>query len=86
VVPPAVELEMLLHGDIKIVNATDTYENMIHKVFDIFEFGVKACGSTYVLRSNDDVYLRLGVVLKQVSRERRAGGGGGGLVLTRRRC
>ena len=58
-VPAAIRHEMLLHNDIVVVNVTDTYKNMVHKVINVFDWGVKACGASYVIRSNDDVYLRL---------------------------
>ena len=61
------EREATEYGDIVIVNKTDTYANMMYKAVSIFRYGSRVCGSTYVMRSNDDVYLRLGVVLSDLS-------------------
>jgi beta-1,4-mannosyl-glycoprotein beta-1,4-N-acetylglucosaminyltransferase len=62
-VPLDIREEILLHNDILIVDVHDTYGNMIHKVMHLFDWAVKSCGATYVIRANDDVYLRLSVVL-----------------------
>lgn len=52
------------HGDIVFINKRDTYHNMPYKAVGIMRFGVRECGSSYIMRSNDDVYLRFGVVLE----------------------
>ena len=51
--------EMSLHRDIHIVNITESYKATWHKVRAIFHWGATTCGAWYVLRANDDVYLRL---------------------------
>ncbi|GMI40567.1 hypothetical protein TrCOL_g3623 [Triparma columacea] len=55
--------EMNQFGDIVVVGEEDTYRNMIEKVVAIFEWGAN-CKATYIARVNDDVYLRLGAVLR----------------------
>ena len=50
---------MSLHRDIHIVNVTESYKATWHKVRAIFHWGAHTCGAWYVLRANDDVYLRL---------------------------
>jgi len=51
--------EMSLYRDIHIVNITESYKATWHKVRAIFHWGANTCGAWYVLRANDDVYLRL---------------------------
>ena len=50
---------MSIHRDIHIVNVTESYKATWHKVRAIFHWGAHTCGAWYVLRANDDVYLRL---------------------------
>jgi hypothetical protein len=51
--------EALMFGDIGILNLHDHYLSTPKKVVALFRWGVEECGAYWVLRSNDDVYLRI---------------------------
>lgn len=51
--------EVLAYGDIGLLNLEDHYLSTPKKVISLFKWGVEKCGAYYILRSNDDVYIRL---------------------------
>mmetsp|Transcript_40951 Transcript_40951/g.82628 ORF Transcript_40951/g.82628 Transcript_40951/m.82628 type:complete len:475 (-) Transcript_40951:406-1830(-) len=51
--------EALAFGDIALLNLEEHYLSTPKKVIAVFRWGVEKCGAYWVLRSNDDVYLRL---------------------------
>ena len=56
--------EVLAHGDKAFLNLKDHYLSTPRKAVAIFRWGVEQCGAYWVLRSNDDVFLRLAPTLK----------------------
>ena len=60
----AVVAEGLAFGDVAVVDMVDHYLSTPRKVVSIFRWGVEQCGAYWVLRSNDDVFLRLAPTLK----------------------
>lgn len=55
----AVVAEALAFGDVAFLNLADHYMATPVKVASLFKWGVQQCGAWWVLRANDDVYLRL---------------------------
>ena len=55
----AVAAEALEFGDVALLNLADRYMATPMKVVSLFKWGVQQCGAWWVLRANDDVYLRL---------------------------
>jgi hypothetical protein len=51
--------EALAYGDIGLIHLEDHYLSTPKKVIALFKWGVEDCGAYYVLRSNDDVYIRI---------------------------
>ena len=47
------------YGDIAVIGAQEGYGNIKYKAVGIFRWGVRKCGAYYVMRANDDVFLRL---------------------------
>ena len=76
-IPPHVVQEMNEFHDIVVVDIVDTYKNMIYKVVALETWGSRACGASYVLRSNDDVYLNLSVLFRSLLQQVPAGIYGG---------
>ena len=68
-IPIEVVEEMNEFHDIVIVNRVDSYKNMIYKVVSIFLWGSRSCGASYILRSNDDVYLSLASIFSYLLKE-----------------
>ncbi|KAJ1451316.1 galactosyltransferase-domain-containing protein [Pelagophyceae sp. CCMP2097] len=66
VVPGGLLLEMHQERDVLALNFTESYKRTVHKALAIFKWGTSACNAWYVLRCNDDIYLRLGATLKMV--------------------
>jgi hypothetical protein len=65
-VPAAVRTEARIHGDIEVLAARDTYDDIVFKAVGIFLWGARRCGAAFSLRVNDDVYLRLPALLAQL--------------------
>jgi len=55
----AVVAEALAFGDVAFLDLVDHYMATPMKVVSLFKWGVQQCGAWWVLRANDDVYLRL---------------------------
>ena len=55
----ALTREAAAYGDIALLDMEDHYMATPRKVVSIFRWGVEACGAYWVLRANDDVFLRL---------------------------
>jgi hypothetical protein len=58
-VDPKVSKEADQFGDIVVIGAREGYANIKYKAIAIFRWGVRQCGAYYVMRANDDVFLRL---------------------------
>ena len=63
VLPSPLLSEMAQHRDVAVLNWTESYSATVHKVLALMRWGASDCGAFYVLRANDDVYLRLAPVL-----------------------
>jgi len=60
--------EALAFGDLGLLDLEDHYLSTPKKVVALFRWGVAACGAYWILRSNDDVFLRLEPTMHLLSR------------------
>lgn len=51
--------EALLHNDILVFNSTDNYQNLIIKVFSGFRWAFMRAKPRFILKADDDVYIRV---------------------------
>ena len=65
---PEIELETrreaLYYNDILVLNSTDNYENLIIKVFSGFRWAFLQVKPQFILKADDDVYIRLPLLTK----------------------
>jgi hypothetical protein len=67
-IPPEVRAEATKYRDMIFTGAPDDYESIGFRVVSIFQWGVEQCGAHYVVRANDDVYLRLNKIFDLLRR------------------
>lgn len=60
--------EAELHRDMIFIGAADTYKMITYKVVALFQWGIEQCGAHYVIRTNDDVYLRLDAIFAELTK------------------
>lgn len=65
-IPTNILDEARLHRDIVFTGVRDTYGSIGFKVVSIFRWGVRQCGAHYVIRANDDAYVRVATIFSQI--------------------
>ncbi|BAT18070.1 Os12g0613850 [Oryza sativa Japonica Group] len=63
----ALKTEADYFGDVVILPFIDRYELVVLKTVAICEFGVQNVTAEYIMKCDDDTFVRLDVVLKQIS-------------------
>jgi hypothetical protein len=72
-VDAAVAEEAEKFGDVTVLPVSESYRNISYKAVAIFKWGLEACGARYVVRANDDVYMRLAPVVELLVNEQPVG-------------
>eukprot|EP00940_MAST-03C_sp_MAST-3C-sp2_P002164 g2164.t1 len=54
------------YEDIAFIPVEESYANITYKVVALFDWGVRRCGAYYIVRANDDAYIRLDVIYNQI--------------------
>ena len=54
-----IKREALFHNDILMFNSTDNYQNLITKVFSGFRWAFMQVKTRFILKADDDVYIRI---------------------------
>ena len=69
---PAIDLEIQreanFHNDVLVLNATDNYLNLIIKVFSGFRWAFMKIKPRFILKADDDVYIRIPHLISWLSK------------------
>ncbi|KAL0305457.1 UNVERIFIED_CONTAM: Hydroxyproline O-galactosyltransferase GALT2 [Sesamum radiatum] len=60
--------EAAYFGDIEILPFMDRYELVVIKTVAICEFGVRNVTAAYIMKCDDDTFVRVGTILKDIER------------------
>ena len=67
-VPSEVREEATQHRDMIFTQVPDAYGSISFRAVSIFQWGVEQCGAHYIVRANDDVYLRVRKIFESLRR------------------
>ena len=65
-IPSEVRVEATKYRDMIFTQVPDAYGSISFRAVSIFQWGVEQCGAHYIVRANDDVYLRVNKIFESL--------------------